>query len=287
MTGYLVYDVFTEAPFGGNPLAIVPEAGAIPEAALRPLAREFGFSETVFLYPPEAGGTARTRIFTPTQEIPFAGHPVIGAAIALAQEGRPGRIVLETGIGPIECEAGDGRARFVRQTALERLGAPEPALVAACLSVPEAAIRTDRHAPVLASAGLPFALAELVSADALARARPHLGAFEDAQARHPLPFDFAIYAYMRDGSDIRVRMFAPLDDIPEDPATGSAAAALGLHLADLEGAPCRLTVAQGVEIGRPSRIEVAAQPGSVEIAGRAVRVMEGRLTALAALPGRA
>ncbi len=282
MTDYLVYDVFTEAPFGGNPLAVVPQAYTLPERLLQPVAREFGFSETAFLYPPEAGGTARLRIFTPTQEIPFAGHPVIGSAVALADRGSPGGIVLETGAGPLPCFAADGRAGFVREVALDRLGDPEPALLADCLGLEPAAIRGAVHAPVIASAGLPFALVELQSARLLSRAHPRIEAFRAAAARHPLPFDFAIYAYVREGGDVRARMFAPLDDIPEDPATGSAAAALGLLLAGIEGSECRLTIRQGVEMGRPSTIEVIAEPGSVTISGGAVRVMEGRLADLAA-----
>lgn len=283
MTEYLVYDVFADAPFGGNPLAVIPKAYALPERLLQPVAREFGFSETAFLYPPEAGGTARMRIFTPTQEIPFAGHPVIGSAVALSQGGSPGGIVLETGIGPLPCFAAEGRAGFVRETGLERLGDPAPDLIARCLGLETDAIRSAVHAPVIASAGLPFALVELDSARLLSRAHPRIEAFRAAAARHPLPFDFAIYAYIREGDDVRARMFAPLDDIPEDPATGSAAAALGLLLANLEGRECRLTIRQGVEMGRLSTIEVIADPGSVTISGGAVRVMEGRLADLAAM----
>ncbi len=281
MTDYVVYDVFSDVAFGGNPLAVVTEAHVLPERLLQPLAREFGFSETVFLFPPEHGGTARLRIFTPTQEIPFAGHPLIGTAVALAERGPPGQMLLETAAGPIPCFAEGGRAGFLRETALETLGAPTPATVAACLGLPQGSVRTDVHAPVLASAGLPFALVELASARDLSRAGPRIEAFRAAQDLHPLPFDFAVYAYVREGDDVRARMFAPLEDIPEDPATGSAAAALGLFLSNLEGRECRLTIRQGAEMGRLSVIEVIADPGFVTISGDAVRVMEGRLGRLA------
>lgn len=281
MTEYLVYDVFTEVPFGGNPLAVVPEAHTLPERLLQPLAREFGFSETAYLYPPEAGGAARMRIFTPRREIPFAGHPVIGSAVALSERGAPGRMVLETGAGPLACVAEAGRAGFVRAAGLERLGTPDPALVAACLGLEAAAIRTDRHAPLIASAGLPFVLVEIASAPQLSRAHPRIEAFRSASERHPLPFDFAIYAYIREEDEVRARMFAPLDDVPEDPATGSAAAALALFLAEDAGGACRLSIRQGAEMGRLSLIEVIAEPGSVTVLGAAVKVMEGRFGRLA------
>ncbi len=281
MTAYLTYDVFTDVAFGGNPLAVVPDAYTLPERLLQPVAREFGFSETVFLYPPEDGGTAKLRIFTPTREIPFAGHPVVGSAVALADRGGGGAMVLETGAGPVPCFAEGGRGGFVRQAELQRLGAPDPALVADCLGLTADEIRTDTHAPVIASAGLPFVLVELCSARDLSRAAPRIEAFRTAQDRHPLPFDFAVYCYVREGDDIRARMFAPLDDIPEDPATGSAAAALGLMLATLAGRECRLGIRQGAEMGRLSTIEVIADQSSVTITGAAVRVMEGRLSDLA------
>ncbi len=284
MAEYVVYDVFAEAPFGGNPLAIVPDAAGLDEAVLQPLAREFGFSETVFVYPPREGGTARVRIFTPTQEIPFAGHPLIGTAVALTEAGGPAHMVLEAGCGPITCLVEDGRAAFTRDTRLEILHSPKPELVAACLDLPEKAIRLSGHPPVTASAGLPFVLAEIESERQLARARPQIDMFRRGRARYPSAFDFAIYAYCRSGDEIRARMFAPLDDIVEDPATGSAAAALGLFLADLESTAPHLTVAQGVEMGRPSVITVMAEADSVTISGAAIRMMAGSLSHQALAP---
>ena len=276
-TDYLVYDVFTGAAFGGNPLAIIPRAAGLDDAVLPAIAREFGFSETIFLFPPRGGGTVRARIFTPVQEIPFAGHPLVGASVALVDAGGSAQMVIETGAGPIPCLARNGRGALVRDVALERLGTPDPALVAACLGVSEVSLLTRHHAPVLASAGLPFCMVELHDPAALARTKPQISAFRRAQAASDLPFDFAIYAYVRDAGRIRARMFAPLDGIAEDPATGSAAAALGLLLADLQGEPVDLTIDQGVEMGRPSVISVSAEPGSVTVSGQAVRVMEGRL----------
>lgn len=279
MTAYVVYDVFTEVAFGGNPLAVIPEARGLPEPLLQKIAREFNFSETTFVFPPaDPGHTARVRIFTPTQEVPFAGHPVIGTALALRDLGHPAAMVLELGIGPIACTVADGHARFVTRRPLERLHAVAVADAAAALSLDPADIRIDRHAPVMASVGLPFVFAELASRDALTRASPSTDAFRAGRRRYPAPFDFAVAPYLRDGARIAMRMFAPLDNIPEDPATGSAAAALGALLADLDGTPVTLDIAQGVEMGRPSRIRVEAGPEGVAVSGAARRVMEGRLT---------
>jgi trans-2,3-dihydro-3-hydroxyanthranilate isomerase len=278
MTRYLVYDVFTDTPFGGNPLAVIPEAEGLAEALLQKIAREFNFSETVFVLPPrEEGHTARVRIFTPTQEVPFAGHPTIGTAIALRELGGPAEMVLELGVGPIPCTVAGGRARFVTRRPLERLHDVDTGLVAEALGLTASDILTSRHAPVMASVGLPFVFAEIDGESALARATPAIAAFRAGQARYPSPFDFAVAPYVREGDRIRMRMFAPLDSIPEDPATGSAAAALGALLAALAGAPVALDITQGVEMGRPSRILVEAGPDGVAVEGAARRVMEGRL----------
>jgi trans-2,3-dihydro-3-hydroxyanthranilate isomerase len=279
MTQFLVYDVFTETPFGGNPLAVIPDAERLEEGLLQKIAREFNFSETTFVYPPDdPAHTARVRIFTPTQEVPFAGHPTIGTAIALHDLGRPGEMVLELGVGPIPCTAAAGAARFRTTRPLERLHEPDAGSVAACLGIAAADIRTDRVQPVMASVGLPFVFAELADLAALARCAPVTYAFRVAEARYPAPFDFAVAAYVRDGARVRMRMFAPLDNIPEDPATGSAAAALGALLAEADGAPVTLDIAQGVEMGRPSRIGIEADGQGVTVSGAARRTMEGRLT---------
>ena len=279
MTDYLVYDVFTDTPFGGNPLAVIPDAAALDEALLPKIAREFNFSETTFVFPatgPEA--TARVRIFTPGREVPFAGHPTIGTAVALHALGRPGDMVLELGVGPVRCSVSGNAARFTTRQPLKRLHEPEAATVAACLALTVADIRTDRHAPVMASVGLPFVFMELADLGALARCEPATDRFRQAEARYPSPFDFAVAAYVRDGARVRMRMFAPLDGIPEDPATGSAAAALAALLAEREGGPVDLDITQGVEMGRPSRIGVTAGPDGLTVSGSARKVMEGRLT---------
>ena len=279
MTRYLVLDVFTDTPFGGNPLAVIPEASALPEASLQKIAREFNFSETVFLYPPQdAAHTAKMRIFTPTLEIPFAGHPTIGAAVALAHSGHGPDMVLELGVGPLAARATRTRASFDTSVPLDVLAAPQPALVARALGLPESALKLSTHAPALASVGLPFTLTELASRDALAACAPDIAAFREGAARHEGALDFAQFAYVREGSTIHARMFAPLDNIPEDPATGSACAALGAFLASLHGTAQNLTVHQGYDMGRPSQIGLSAQDGTVTISGAAVQTMQGDLT---------
>lgn len=268
---YLVYDVFTDRPFGGNPLAVFPDASALPQDRLQTIAREFNFSETVFLFPAE-DATARLRIFTPLQEVPFAGHPLIGAAVALGDAGHGPQLSLALRDGTVTAQIADGRGEFTRTTPLEILHRPDPALVARCLSLPPHSIR----GAVMASVGLPFVLAEMTSLQCLDACLTDMDAFRRGQAAYPSAFDFAVLAYVRDGERVDARMFAPVDNIPEDPATGSAAAALGAYLRG-DAAELRLEIRQGEAMGRPSRIGVVATPQGVTISGRAVRVMEGRL----------
>jgi trans-2,3-dihydro-3-hydroxyanthranilate isomerase len=284
MYDYLVYDVFTDRPFGGNPLAVLPDAGGIPEARLQKIAREFNYSETTFVYPPQdPAHTARVRIFTPTQEVPFAGHPLIGTAVALNEMGRGEKMVLELGVGPIAAVAGSGRASFITTQPLARGGKPAPEDVAACLGLAASDVRSDRLAPEQAGVGLEFALAELADRATLSRAAPVTEAFRAAARRYPTARDFAVMAYVRDGALIHARMFAPLDNMPEDPATGSAAAALSAMLSEADGRGGRFMIRQGEDMGRPSVIETeveleAGRTKSVRVSGAAVRVAEGRLT---------
>lgn len=278
MHRYFVYDVFTDTRFGGNQLAIFPEASHIPEDALQSIASEFNFSEVTFVYPPaDANQTARVRIFTPTMEVPFAGHPTIGTAKALADMGHGPDMVLELGIGPLPCTAGPHGARFTSNAPLARLATPDPALVARALGLSPDRLDTRQHIPTLASVGLPFTLTALASSADLAACQPDIAAFREGAKAHPQGLDFAQFAYVREGDTIHARMFAPLDNIPEDPATGSACAALVAFLCDLEKQPLALTVHQGEDMGRPSLIELTADGTSVSVAGQAVRVMEGHL----------
>lgn len=276
---YEVWDVFTDRPLAGNPLAVV-RADALDPDHMQGIAAEFGFSETSFVLPPEAGGTARVRIFTPRQEVPFAGHPTIGTALALA--GRGPSLTLELGVGPVEVTVADGRAALRNTTPLTREFEVAPETVAACAALGAPALRIETHPPVRAGVGLPFVIAELTGDAALAAARPVTDAFHEAEQRHGGPFHFDLLLYVREGHAVRARMFAPLDGIPEDPATGSAACALAALLAEIEGRDLTLDIRQGEAMGRPSRIEAAAELRdgrcvATRLAGSAVKVMEGRL----------
>ncbi len=282
MTDYLVYDVFTQELFGGNPLAIIPDASGLSEEMLPKIAREFNFSETTFVMPSDAPDCdAKVRIFTPTQELAFAGHPTVGTAVAIHALGLVGsEMTLELGVGPIAVSVEGNRARFVTKVPLSTAPAASVAVLADCLGLDEFAIRRSNHVPVEAGLGTNFTLVELSDGAALSAASPNIDGFRKAAADPEL---LAIFAYVRDGGRIDARMFAPLGGIPEDPATGSAAAALAAYLGKLDGRSQSFEISQGVQMGRPSLIEAAVTveagtPVAVSIAGHAVKVMEGRLT---------
>ncbi len=301
MIEYVTVDVFTQTVFGGNPLAVVPDARSIPEDRLQLIAREFNYSETAFVYPPDdPAHTARVRIFTPTDEIPFAGHPNVGTAFVLGCGddvfGKPltSRMVFEekAGLVRIDLLRGGGEVAGARVVAPQRLELGEEVegpVVANCVGLAAGDIVTAAHVPRIVSVGLPIVVAELTNLEALAAARPNTNAFAQAGARYWHRGDrFSTYLYVRTGDgveNVRARMFAPLSNIPEDPATGSAAAALGAFLGSLDPRSeltMRVAVTQGVEMERPSRIEVevdkrSGQVERVSIAGHCVPVMRGHL----------
>ena len=289
-------DVFAEQRFGGNPLAVIADARELSAGEMQGIAREFNYSESTFVLPPErAANTARVRIFTPTSEIPFAGHPNVGTAYALARAGSVfGKSTGETmrfeeGAGLVEINV--QRRGSVVQGA--RIRAPQeievgeevsPATVAACVSLRADEVVTARHQPVVASVGLPFVFAELKSLDALQRAAPNIDAFNEASRKHPNErLRFSLHLYVRTGEHtVRARMFAPLSNVFEDPATGSAAAALGGLFSSLaRNGALELAIEQGVEMGRPSFIgvSVATQGGkrSIYVSGKCVPVMRGTI----------
>lgn len=275
---YMVYDVFTDTPFGGNQLAVFPNAAALPENQLQSITAEFNFSEVTFVYPPtDPGHTARVRIFTPTSEVPFAGHPTIGTAIALHDLGLAGDMVLELGVGPLPCTFNADMASFRTAVPLEVLATPSPSLVAEALGVTEGDIRLDIHSPTQCSLGLPFVITQLVNRTTLANCAPVTDKIREGATRHPAGMDFAIFAYVRDGDQIDARMFAPLDNIPEDPATGSASAALAALLVQIHCAPQDLTITQGEDMGRISHIHVMADQTGVTVSGQAVQTMRGAI----------
>ncbi len=286
-------DVFAERRFGGNPLAVVTDARGLSTAEMQAVAREFNYSESTFVLPPaDSANTARVRIFTPTNEIPFAGHPNVGTAFVLGRLASVfGRATSD--VMRFEEDAGIVDVSLVRrggEVAGARIRAPRavevgeeiaPATVAACASVDAKDVAVEQHRPVVTSVGLPFTIAELRSLEALGRATPDTAAFREAERRHHKKDDrFSLFLYVHTGEGrVRARMFAPLSNTPEDPATGSASAALAGLLARLQGAESafHVTIEQGVEMGRPSVIEAFVENGRIFVAGACVPVMHGML----------
>lgn len=298
MSRYHTLDVFTATPFGGNQLAVFPDASAIPEGALLPITREFNFSEVTFCYPPEdAAHTRRVRIFTPGGEVPFAGHPVVGTAsvLALAEGALPdgtGRFLLELGIGVISVDVRvESEARAWAELSVAKLpevGPQSPTLntLADILSLEPGDLVGGALSPQAVSCGYPFLLVPLKSLAALARARVRVDKWEPTLKRFWAPEIFLAARDPEQGPHHwRARMFAPGINVPEDPATGSAVAAFGGWLAmkdaKADGA-FAWSIDQGIEMGRPSRLDVSATKAggavtAVRVAGRSVLMGEGRL----------
>jgi trans-2,3-dihydro-3-hydroxyanthranilate isomerase len=285
-------DVFTDRRFGGNPLAVVHGAAGLSQQQMQAIAREFNYSETVFLLPPaDPGHTARVRIFTPTRELPFAGHPTVGTAFVLAtcesELAGVERIILEEGIGPVTVEVQRGAAGVARCTftapRLPQPGPPAPPrdTLAAMLGVTGSDVLDPAG---FWSSGVAFLVVPLASVEALQRCRLDLAVWHDALRGHESKL---VYPVAHAGAAWRVRMFAPDSGVPEDPATGSAAAAFAGWLAEFapEAAPrSEYRLLQGDEIGRPSHIELGIDRNgdrvtAVRVGGASVMVSQGTLLA--------
>ncbi len=285
-------DVFTDTRFGGNPLAVFPDARGMDAATMAALAREFNLSETTFVLPPDdPAHRARVRIFGPREELPFAGHPNVGTAFVLARREAvaPARYLFEELAGLVAVEvlrdaAGQVGGALVAAPLPLLLGAEVPvALIAAGAGLAAEDIRTELHAPVIASVGTAFVIAEVADA-ALDRAGPEVTALRAAAARFPEAPGFKLLLHgvpAREDGRRRARMFAPLTGVVEDAATGSAAAALAALLLARGGGEA-VVVEQGAAIGRPSRIEARAMrraDGAImaSVAGACVPVMRGEV----------
>ena len=292
---YYICDVFTDVRFGGNQLAVLPSAEGLTTEQMQQITREFNFAESSFVLPPTAGHTRRVRIFTPAREMPFAGHPNVGTAFTLATTGAFGEIRDSTtvtfeenaGVVPIRVER-RGERIVCELTAPEKLSIgkkPPLQLVAAAASLTPSDIVMDTHPPQVASVGLPFIMVQLKDRDTLQRARINSGAFDALAAEGVIP---DVHMYVRaerthGDFDIHARMFAPLDGVPEDPATGSANCALAAMLTHYDPTPSgtfRYRISQGVEIGRPSILEARIEKRdgaliSAHIGGGSVLVSEG------------
>lgn len=293
---YVTLDVFTHQLFAGNPLAVVLDAQGLTTAQMQAIASEFNYSETTFVLPPRVSGhTAEVRIFTPRTEVPFAGHPNIGTAVALAKEleakggSPPERFIFEeaAGLVPIRLLREAGAVVGAELTAPERLSVGSTVSLddaAACVTLSPREIATSTHSPQVVSVGLPFLVMELRSRDALSRAKANAIVHERVL---PEVGTDSVFAYVR-GSDVghlHARMFAPLDATIEDPATGSATGATIALLTQLEPEPdTDLTwrIEQGIDMGRPSLIlgrtqKRAGVVTAVNLAGNAVPMMRGVL----------
>ncbi len=292
---YVTADVFTHRRFEGNPVAVVLNAEGLSAAQMQAVASEFGYSETTFVLPARsAGNTAWVRIFTPSREVPFAGHPNIGTAFVLAGEalaaGKPLpeslRFEEAAGLVPVrQLRTGDTTtgAELITPEPLSRLSGVSVENAARCLSLDPADIRTDAHAPQVVSVGLRVLAVELTSRDALRRCMPNPVGFKAA-----LPVDgaFSVYAYTRDigtdqGTDLQARMFT--GRMTEDPATGSATAAVVALIAEIEAKDyLSITVGQGFDMGRPSLLLTTIEKvegkesAEIRIGGQCVRAMEGQ-----------
>jgi trans-2,3-dihydro-3-hydroxyanthranilate isomerase len=304
---FITADVFTSTRFGGNPLAVFPDATGIPEPMLGSIAKEFNLSETVFVFPPEdPAHTRKLRIFTPGAEIPFAGHPTVGAAHVLAalkavplpDGDGDARLLFEEGVGvvPVRVQMRRGVPVFAQLTAakLPEVGppAPERSVLADLLSLDANELLGDMWSPQAVSCGLPFLFVPVRDLNAVRRARVRLDRWESGLKSYWAP-ELMVFSreVERVGSDIHARVFVPGLSVPEDPATGSAAAALGGYLAARASttsssaptnAPLSYVVEQGFEMGRPSilHIEVDRAEGDVtaiRVGGEAVVVMEGEM----------
>lgn len=270
---YVVADVFTDTPLTGNQLAVFTDGRSVDDETMQTLAREMNFSETVFVLPPEAGGHARIRIFTPVTELPFAGHPCLGSAFVLAVPLQLGEIRLETGAGiiPVTLEREGARIIFGRMQ--QPIPEHEPFAQAEEL---QELLGVRSQLPVeLYHLGPTHVYLELASEEEVAALEPDFGALVRLT-------DAGVNCFAGSGAQWKNRMFAPAHGVPEDPATGSAAGPLAVHLVrhGRIGFGDEIEISQGVELKRPSklfaRVEGSAeQIERVEVGGSAVIVARG------------
>lgn len=271
---YTVADVFTERALTGNQLAVFTDGAAVPDRLHRPLAREMAFSETVFVLPPERDGDARVRIFTPAEELPFAGHPVLGTAVVLAATTGASHVRLETGAGvvPVRLDHVDAHGGFgwMRQPLPTVTSFADVDPLCRALGVERSVLPVDQY-----DNGPRHVVVVLDDAAEVAALSPDMAALRALGA-------VGVTVCAGDGDRWKTRMFAPGIGVPEDAATGSAAGPLGLHLArhGLVAFGRRIEIRQGAEIDRPSRLVAQVSGGperveAVEVGGGTVIVAEG------------
>ncbi|PYN44543.1 MAG: hypothetical protein DMD95_10435 [Candidatus Rokuibacteriota bacterium] len=283
---FVIADVFTPTAFGGNQLAVFPDARGLSDRAMQAVAREFNFAETTFVLPPaDPRYTRRVRIFTPRTELPFAGHPTVGTAAVLASLGlvdTPGgtaAVVFEEGVGPVTVEirlnVGAAFTRLVRDTGIESPTIrPARKATATALSLSEDTVLDAWFASI----GVPFCFIHLADKETVDRAALERAAWSANFARAWAPHLFLFAGALQPGSHLYARMFAPALGIEEDPATGSASATLAGCLADRlpSDGDFTWTIDQGIAMGRPSLLEASAEKRR----GRTVQVKVGGTTVL-------
>jgi trans-2,3-dihydro-3-hydroxyanthranilate isomerase len=289
---YLTADVFTERRFGGNPLAVFPEAAGLSDAQMQTIARELALSETAFVVPAkDPKHTFALRIFTPAVELPFAGHPTIGAAIVLALIGKiakRGTIVFEERAGPVAVTLDDKAAALSATLRSPKLPQRVPGAVTDSAALAAVmGLQPDAFGPPADgySAGVPFLFVPVATERALAAITISLAHWQSVLAASPAPHVFAMTMDdWTNGRHVIARMFAPAMGIAEDPATGGAAAALAGFLCDRQGVrtTAAWTIDQGREMGRPSRLDLRATfennaLSHVEVGGSAVLVSDGTM----------
>jgi trans-2,3-dihydro-3-hydroxyanthranilate isomerase len=309
---YYTCDVFTDKPFGGNQLAVFPDATNIPENLLQLIAKEFNFSETTFVYPQKQmeptsrqkeGGqakvdsilqTKRVRIFTPGNELPFAGHPTIGTAIVLATigdvvvKGTETKIILEEGVGPVPVtiRSVNGKPSFAQLSAAklpefnENVSSAE--MLAKMLTLQRSDLADSQFPIQSVGVGFPFLFVAVKNREVLKNIRVNSQIMEELHLKE-------VFVFTTDaeqpGFHFRARMFAPLIGIPEDPATGSACAAFAGYLAQkdsTQNGTLKWNIEQGFEMGRPSLLYIEADKvngkiTATRVGGSAVMMMEGFL----------
>ena len=296
---FAVYDVFSSKRLAGNPLAVVFDPDGLDDQAMQAIAGEFNLSETVFIWPPQnKAHRANVRIFTPMHELPFAGHPTVGAAIAITEAAgggdEPSIFVLEEKVGPVRCAVSRGADGMFAEFDLPRLPEPvafsgDPAAVAASLGLDAHEIGFEDHVVTAYSGGVPYILVPVAGLAAAAKAsldtRAWMALTGPAEALSP-----AAFVYCREtsgaGNAFHARMFAGHLGIPEDPATGSAVASFAGAIMRFDrpvDGVSRHPIEQGVEMGRPSliRLELDVRQGNLagaRIGGNAIKVSEGTLT---------
>lgn len=297
---YYTADIFTSVPFGGNQLAVLPDARGLTSDQMLAIAREFNYSESTFVLPPDdPSHTRKVRIFTPGGELPFAGHPTVGTAHVLAAlgeiplNGDTTTIVLEEGVGPVpvRIRAEGGKPVFC-QLSVAKLPEFLPPIppresLAPMLSLEVDDLLDGAFHPQAVSCGVPFSFVPVRNRDAVRRAKLRLDRWEELLAPHPFNM---VMVFALDAEDpahqVRARMFGPGFAVPEDPATGSACAALGGYLGmrdPLRDGTLRWIAEQGYEMGRPSQLEIETDKAAgaitaVRVGGRSVMMCEGALT---------